>query len=567
MNRTAARRTAYAASALWTVCAFFAALTAAVTSLPPHRVWGVLAACGYAALALASLAAARRPAPRASSVTETTRRAAPPPRGPTVLLTSRFLLLGCGLAVVAPLLVLVFTGSAQEEVHVVHRAGARLLTHGTPYLGPDQLAGADYSAYNPYLPGMALFGVPQQLLGLDARFGFAAVFLGTVAFSLRIAGGHAPETGRSSRRGPVSRWPAGRFRGLRNSVAGPTGGGAVGVRSAGARTVATRLRARAPRLGSTGRRTLILTASPLVALPMAVGGDDLPVLGLVCLGLALAGRPGSGAAGRAGLVLGAACTLKATAWPALPVVAALLAVRAGRPAVLRLLGGAAPALVAGVLLPALVDGPGLMANAVRFPLGLAEAPSPAAAPLPGRLLATLGPAGHLCAVAALVLAALLIGGSLLVRPPRDASGAALRLALGLLAAMALLPASRFGYAVYPAVLALWAHWRTLDVRRTEPAPVRHRPSAATAYAAVGTPDTTQVRDTGALLASRAGSVGGNGHRRPGQEPPREPAPEPEREPWQEPGAGPHADRDERLSPAPGRHRDVRPRGRTPVSTR
>ncbi|MGP3986980.1 hypothetical protein [Streptomyces sp. 3N207] len=566
MNRTAARRTAYAASALWTVCAFFAALTAAVTSLPPHRVWGVLAACGYAALALASVAAARRPAPGASSARETTRRAGPPQRGPTLLLTSGFLLLGCGLAVVAPLLVLVFTGSAQEEVHVVHRAGARLLTHGTPYLGPDQLAGADYTAYNPYLPGMALFGVPQRLLGLDARFGFAAVFLGTVALSLRIAGGHAPETGRSSCRGPVSRWPAGRFGGLRNSVA-PTGGGAARVRSAGAGTGATRFRTRAPRLGPTGRRTLILAASPLVALPMAVGGDDLPVLGLVCLGLALAGRPRSGAAGRAGLVLGAACTLKATAWPALPVVAALLAVRAGRPAVLRLLGGAVPALVVGVLLPALVDGPGLLANAVRFPLGLAEAPSPAAAPLPGRLLATLGPAGHLCAVAALVLAALLIGGSLLLRPPRDASGAALRLALGLLAAMALLPASRFGYAVYPAVLALWAHWRTLDVRRTEPAPVRHRPAATTAYTAVGPPDTAQVRDTGALLAPRAGAAGGNGHRRPGPEPPRESAPEPEREPWQGPGAGPHADRDERLSPAPGRHRDVRPRGRTPVSTR
>ncbi|MGI5348138.1 hypothetical protein ACQEU8_08055 [Streptomyces sp. CA-250714] len=561
MNRTAARRTPYAAPALWTVCAVFAALTAAVTSLPPHRVWGVFAAGGYAALALASAMAARRTAPAASTAQAAACRAGPPRRGPTPLLTGGLPLLGCASAAVAPLLVLAFTGGAQEEVHVVHRAGARLLTGGTPYLSPDQLVGADYTAYNPYLPGMALFGVPHRLVGLDARFGFAAVFLVTLALSLRIA---------------TSR--------------------------------------------SIGHRTAVLTASPLIALPMAVGGDDLPVLGLVCLGLALAGRRGDGAAGWAGLVLGAACTLKATAWPALPVAAALLAVRAGRPAVLRLAGGAAPVLAAGLVLPALVDGAGLTANAIRYPLGLAEAASPAAAPLPGRLLATLGPAGHLCAVAGLVLAALLIAGSLLLRPPRDASAAALRLALGLLVAMALLPASRFGYAVYPAVLALWAHWRTFDARRPEPAQPRQRPvagrllrlpggpaaaagraaahpaghaagptggrlAAAAASAATsppGTPRRTGIpRHTWARFALRAGRLMGSGRhlmgagqrlagsgrrltgsgRRlmgSGQQ-----GPEPE---W-EPGAGPHADRDERLSPAQGRDRDVRPRNRAPVPTR
>ncbi|WP_243083030.1 hypothetical protein [Streptomyces sp. 891-h] len=482
MNTSAARHAGYAVPALWAGCAVFAALTAAVTTLPPHRVWGAFAACGYAAAALASLAATRRARrfPRALRFRHTRRarrgpapgvacragppplRRTPPPRRTPLTRTAAYLC--CASAALVPLLVLAFTHSAQEEVHVVHRAAARLLAEGTPYPSPGRLAGADYEAYNPYLPGMALFGVPHQLIGLDARFCFAAVFWLTFALSLRIAGAR-----------------------------------------------------------SVGRRTLLLTASPLIALPMAVGGDDLPVLGLVCLGLAL-GCPGPPSSGRtpawyatsAGLVLGAACTLKATAWPALAVAAALLAARGGRPAVLRLLGGAAPPLAAGLVLPALADGPGLMANAVRFPLGMAEADSPAASPLPGTLLATLGPAGHLCAVAALVLAALLTAASLLLRPPRDASRAALRLALGLLLAMALLPASRFGHAVHPAVLALWAHWRTLDARReTRP---DTRPDAR--------------RDE-----------------------PARPTP-----------AGPHADRDERLSAAPWRHRDVRPRGRTPVST-
>ncbi|MGY1438743.1 hypothetical protein [Streptomyces reniochalinae] len=306
------------------------------------------------------------------------------------------------VAAVVPLLLLVGAGSAQEEVGVVHRSAARLVAHGTPYLAPEALAGADYTAYNPYFPGMALLGLPHRFLGLDARFVFGAVFLLAFALSLRTAG----------------------LRGARG-------------------------------------RTMALAASPLVALPLATGGDDLPVVGLVCLGLALAGEDEPRAA-RAGLVLAAACTLKATAWPALAVAVALLHVRGGRPAVLRCAGAAAPLLVAGLALPALADPTGLAVNAVGYPLGLADAASPAATPLPGRLLGRLGPGGHALAVALLVLAAALVLRSLYSHPPRDARAAALRLALGLLTAMALMPASRFGYAVYPLVLALWAHWRKSD---------------------------------------------------------------------------------------------------------
>src|SRR5690606_14041819 len=45
---------------------------------------------------------------------------------------------------------------------------------------------------------------------------------------------------------------------------------------------------------------------------------------------------------------------------------------------------------------------------------------------------------------------------LLRRPPRTAAAAAGVSAVGLLAAMMLLPATRFGYLLYPAALALWA---------------------------------------------------------------------------------------------------------------
>ena len=39
---------------------------------------------------------------------------------------------------------------------------------------------------------------------------------------------------------------------------------------------------------------VVVTASPIIAYPLGTGGDDLPVLALICLGLALL-RPGPAA--------------------------------------------------------------------------------------------------------------------------------------------------------------------------------------------------------------------------------------------------------------------------------
>ncbi|MEU6039334.1 glycosyltransferase 87 family protein [Actinomadura sp. NPDC047616] len=369
--RSPAEALVYGASAV------FAAVTAAVTHLGPHRVWGTIAAVAYG---LGAVLAARRGG-----------------GGPAVPA------LVAGGAVLVPLAVLVATGHAQPEVGVVHRSGAHLLEHGTPYLPPSELAGGGYEAYNPYLPGMALLGVPHELAGVDARLVFAGVFVALLAASARLLGG-------------------GRARPL-----------------------------------------LVLAASPLVALPMTVGGDDLPVIGLVCAGLALAVRDRPGAAG---LALGAAATLKATAWPALLVCLALPATRGGAR---RYATAAAAVTVVGVLPPALVDPSGMAANVLWFPLGLADVASPADSPLPGRLLADLGPFGHTLALTALGAAAVAMGVSLIVRPPRDVRAAADRLALGLALATALMPASRWGYLVYPAVLALWARFATTP-RRPEADP-------------------------------------------------------------------------------------------------
>ncbi|MGC4966840.1 hypothetical protein ACLQ2H_12530 [Streptomyces globisporus] len=359
----------------WALCAAAALGLAAWSSLGPHRVWGAAAALGYLA---AALLAARGRTPRTAGA---------------VALAG---------AVLLPLLWLLAVDRAQLEVRVVARSAGLLLAEGTPYLQHPVVP----EDFNPYLPGMAVFGLPEAVAGpgplTDPRLWMGAAFLGALALAL----------------------PA-------------------GARSAPLRWIA---------------------ACPLVALPLAVGGVDLPVAGLMCLGLALAGR---GRAGAAGVALGVAAALKWTAWPAIPVALALLAAafrsadrgEGHRPAdrAAARCGLVALLTAAVLLLPAVLRAPGAFrAHVVDFPLGLTDAVSSAASPLPGHLLATHVPGGRTLALLLLGVSALLLGLSLALRPPATPADAAARLALGLLLAIAFMPASRFGYLVHPLVLVVWA---------------------------------------------------------------------------------------------------------------
>ncbi|MGW0563755.1 glycosyltransferase 87 family protein [Streptomyces sp. NPDC003016] len=371
----------------WAACAAAALALAALSGLAPHRVWGLTAALGYGVAALTASRAASRTPSRPASLT-----------------ASRAVAVAG--AVLAPLAVLASTGLAQLEVAVVERSGELLLATGSPY-APDPSVVADF---NPYLPGMAVFG----LLPGDPRWWTGAVFAGALAAASAGAGAGAG-TGTGTGRGGATAW---------------------------------------------------LVACPVVALPLCVGGTDLPVVGLMCLGLALAGRGGPW---QAGLVLGAAAALKWTAWPALAVALALLAVRHGGRAATRCAAVALAAAAVAVAPFVIADPGGFHANVVAFPLGLGAAASPAASPLPGHLLAAYVPGGTVIALTLLAVSALLIAVSLCVRPPRTVLAAADRLALGLGLAMSLMPATRFGYLVYP--LVLWALPRCPPGARRVPAPV------------------------------------------------------------------------------------------------
>ena len=218
-----------------------------------------------------------------------------------------------------------------------------------------------------------------------------------------------------------------------------------------------------------------------MAFPLAEGITDPPVIALTCLALALLIRFG-GAGWRPAVVLGAVCAMKYTAWPALAVLIVMVMVRYGGRAAARFTGTALGTAIgltialapAGILHPAAI-----VANTVAYPLGLTAARSPAASPLPGHLLATLGPAGRAAAIALLLAAGAALVASLVKAPPSTSASAAKRIALGLTALFALSPATRFGYFCYPLALYGWVALAGYAARAAAPdaSPPSDTPSA------------------------------------------------------------------------------------------
>jgi hypothetical protein len=284
---------------------------------------------------------------------------------------------------------------------VVANSATTLIKHGTPYKSAKVLATTtNPNLYNPYLPLMAAFGVPQALFGhgplTDPRVWFGLVFLVVFALALRVAGAK-----------DSFRW------------------------------------------------ALLLTVSPIIAFELCVGGTDVPMVAFMCLGFALLWRPGGSNAVAAGLALGIASSMKATAWPALAVAFALLYVRDGKREAWRFTAWSL-AVVAVIVGPfAVLRFGALVKNTILFPLGLASVKSQAASPLLGHVLAQTGRLGHTLVVVALIASGLAILVSLFVRPPRDVPAATWRLVIGLSAMFVLAPSTRFGYFIYPAALVLW----------------------------------------------------------------------------------------------------------------
>ena len=399
-------------AALYALSAVFAGLTIALSTIALYRQWADIAIGPYAAAAAASLLIARRR--RKSRL-----------RGARALVFGAVLL---GATLVPLSLEVVWHAEShsslyvQPEVSVVQQAAYRATRGEDPYqlvvgrhdrflLNTPGLP--TYENFFPYLPLMIVFGLPsttkEPLQLSDARIFFSLV-------TLLVAGG-ALAMSKASKESRV-------------------------------------------------RSLQVLAVLPTAALPLATGGDDMPIVALLLLGLVLAQhrKPGW-----AGLVLGTVCAMKLTAWPL--AILALFAARAkdgtrapGRMAAgMIVIGGA-------VVIPFVLRGPhAFFENLILFPLGLSGVPTPAASPLPGHILVTWFPFLHrILPVSAAVIGAAVLAAYLWRRRPTTASEVATLAGWVMLAAILVAPGVLFGYLLYPVNFFVWG-WMLREDRDRETA--------------------------------------------------------------------------------------------------
>ncbi len=391
---------------LYACSALFAGVTGLTVGISLYRQWGQLAFGPYGAAALLMALVAWRVGDRA------------PGRGWRLARVVAFLIVLFGATVVPLALEVVWRTEGnpslhvQPEVVVVEQAGVRAAHGKDPYREIDrdghilihEKTEPVYELYYPYLPGMVIFGLSSTDSGskigarlTDARIQFL-LFTGVVTL-LALSRLRPPTDAR--------------FRALQ-----------------------------------------VLTVLPTAALPLATGGDDMPVAALMLLGLAALQRRRPVLAG---LALGAASSLKFTAWPLAVLALFAAADLHRRRAIWRYLLGVAAVTVPVVLPVAIRNMSAFVDNVIRFPLGLAGVSSPAASALPGHILVSAFPGEHRLYVVVVGV----VGGAVLIRhllrrPPHDAAGVATLTGWVMLIAILLAPATRVGYLLYPINLFVWA---------------------------------------------------------------------------------------------------------------
>ncbi len=407
----------YAASAL------FAELTARLSSISLYRQWGELAVGPYMVGAVASALVARSRRARAAEelglpAGRLDEPMSTPPRarrqwGAGRIWVFVFVLLG---ATVLPLSLEVSwraegdpSAHVQPETVVVEQA-AHLAAHGDdPYRlvtndgrVVDEVKGEPaYESFFPYLPLMTLFGLPsstkEPIRLTDARIFFSMVTLLVVIVALGLTPGDDE-----------------------------------------------------PKV-----RTLqVLTVLPTAALPLATGGDDMPIVALLLLAMVLAQRRRPG---WSGFVLGIAASMKFTAWPLAALALFAARDRQGRRAPISMVLGML--VVAGpVVIPFALHAPhAFFENVILFPLGLSGVASPAASALPGHLIVSAFPSLHRI----FPLTVGLVGGAFLAlrlvrHPPVNASQVLVVTGWVTLIAFMLAPSTRVGYLLYPVNFFVWS---------------------------------------------------------------------------------------------------------------
>jgi hypothetical protein len=272
-------------------------------------------------------------------------------------------------------------------------------SHPVKYHAPGE---PDYAGFLPYLPVMALMGIPSDIWpnnGLsDARIFFCLTTIAVTAGALLLC------------------------------------------RADGRRKI---------------RALQALVILPLASLPLATGGDDIPVAACLLLAVVLAQRRRPFASG---VVFGIASAMKFTAWPL--AVLALFAAR-GRKGERRPFAMLAGMFVVAVptIFPFVLRGPAaIVDDVVLFPLGLSAIPSTAASALPGHVLVTWFPSlSRALPVSVGLVLGVLLARHLYRHTPRTVSEVCTIAGIVMAVLILLAPNPRVGYLLYPINFFVWAY--------------------------------------------------------------------------------------------------------------
>jgi Glycosyltransferase family 87 len=273
------------------------------------------------------------------------------------------------------------------------------LSHPVKYHPPGE---PDYEGFLPYLPVMALMGVPSAIWpnnGLsDARIFFCGTTLVVAAVAMYLC------------------------------------------RADGRRKI---------------RALQALIILPLASLPLATGGDDIPVVACLLLAVVLAQRRRPFASG---VVFGIASAMKFTAWPLAALALFAARGRKGERRPLTMLAGMVVVAVPAIF-PFVLRGPfALVDDVVLFPLGLSAIPSTAASALPGHVLVSAFPSlSRALPVSVGIVLAVLLARHLYRHTPRTVSEVCMIAGVVISAMILLAPNPRVGYLLYPINFFVWAY--------------------------------------------------------------------------------------------------------------
>ncbi len=377
---------------LYLVASVFAIVLGWTSTQGPQWEWGYLTVGPYAFIAVVAFVLGRRTLRRESLV--------------------RLVLLGAVVvgAVFVPLGLEAHWRHAQPEVGVITRAADQLAKGKDPYRAYDdhgrvvnQIEGLPaFESFFPYFPLMGIFGLPSAVTHKGKGLTDARIIMTLMTL---IASGWALALLRASKEQKI-------------------------------------------------RVAQVLVALPSGALFLATGGDDMPILALMLLGVVALQRRRSNLTG---ISLGLAAAMKLTAWPM--AIGALLVARdrEGRSSWKRVLAWIV-AIVAVTTVPFIFHAPAaFMQNVFEFPLGISGVASPAASALPGHLLTTWMPVlGHVLAPVTFVVGGYFLTKYMRRHWPLTLSRLLSVLSVAFLVLICVATATRIGYIIYPLNFALWA---------------------------------------------------------------------------------------------------------------